>query len=145
MEFATPHPWRDLGQHPHITVHWVNMPGEAWGLTDGRRNILMSRRLLQSQRRVTLAHEMEHIKRGHVGCQPPTVERLVRHHAARYLLPDLRAVLDELIFYRGDWVRAAEDLWVDVPTLQARLDSRHTHPAEKAIIRRRLEEDPCHD
>lgn len=143
MEIA--HPWQTLSRHPHITVHWATLPRGVWGLTDGRRTIWMTRHLLQSQRRATLAHELEHIRRGHSGCQPPTIERQVRHHAARWLLPDLGAVLDEIIFHRGDLEHAAEDLWVDVLTLQARLDPRHTHPAEKAIIRRRLEEDPCHD
>lgn len=146
MELApTPHPWQTLGHRPHITVHWVTLPRGVWGLTDGRRTIWMHRKLLQRERRATLAHELEHIRRGHVGCQPPTVERQVRHHAARFLLPNLHTVLDEIVFHRGDLEHVAEALWVDRLTVQARIDPLHTHPAEKAIISRRLEEDPCHD
>ncbi|NNG20533.1 ImmA/IrrE family metallo-endopeptidase [Naumannella sp. ID2617S] len=147
MEYVTPipHPWAELRSRPHLTLHWADLPHGIWGLTDGTNRIWMQRRLLQRERRATLAHELEHIRRGHTCCQPPTVERRVRHHAARWLLPDLGQVLDELIFHRGDFEHAAEALWVDRLTVQARLDPLHTHPAEKALIRRRLEEDPCHD
>lgn len=81
-----------------------------------------------------------HVRRGHHGCQPETIERQVRHAAARWLLPDIHHVMDEVIFYRGDLELVAEDLWVDRATVEARLDPRHTHPAEKAIIRRRIED-----
>ena len=88
----------------------------------------------------TLAHELIHVRRGHRGCQPPAVERAVRHAAARWLLPDIHRVMDEVVFYRGDLELAAEALWVDRATVEARLDPRHTHPAEKAIIRNRIED-----
>lgn len=143
MEHATPHPWRELGRNPHIDLVWCELPLGYRGLTDGRARIWLHTRLLQRERRATLAHELTHIARGHRGCQPPAIERSVRHHAARWLLPDLHVVLDELVFFRCDLEHAAEALWVDRLTVEARLDPRHTHPAEKAIIRQRLQEDPC--
>lgn len=138
------HPWRVLGRLPHIDLIWTDLPGGYRGLTDGHSRIWLHRRLLQRERRSTLAHELIHIRRGHLGCQPPMVERGVRHAAARWLLPDIHHVMDEVIFYRGDLEHAAEALWVDRATVEARLDLRHTHPAEKAIIRARIE-DFCHD
>lgn len=76
---------------------------------------------------MALAHELEHIRAGHDGCQPRGIEGQVRNRAARFLLPDPHPIAEAL-------VSAAEELWVDEDTLRARLDIRHLHPAERAII-----------
>lgn len=102
------------------------------GATDGTR-IYLDNRLLQVERRCTLAHELEHIRRGHTGCQSSAVERTVEAAAARWLLPDPRDVADALVSSGMDLHLAADHVWVDVDTLTARLDPRHL-PAERAII-----------
>lgn len=77
---------------------------------------------------------------GHDGCQTPAVESRVRNAAARYLLPSPHVVADALVWSRGCLHQAADELWVDEPTLRARLDPVHLHPAERAIIVARLQE-----
>lgn len=135
-----PHPWRDLAALTHVVVHWRDLHTGTWGATNGLDRIWLDKRLLQVERRCTLAHELEHIRRGHRGCQPPVVEQRVAHAAARYLLPDPHQVADALVWAGGCVDEAADELWVDPPTLEARLDPRHLHPAEKAIIVGRLAE-----
>lgn len=134
------HPWRELAALTHIVVQWAHLAPGVWGLNDGRRRIWLDRRLGQAERRCTLAHELEHLRRGHLGCQPPAVERSVDAAAARRLIPNPHTLADALVWARGDMAAAAEELWVDEPTLEARLDPRHLHPAERAILRGRLEE-----
>jgi hypothetical protein len=115
-----------------------------WGATDGE-HIWMDPRQLQVERRCTLAHELEHIHRGHRGCQDSRMEASVRHAAAVYLAPDPDAVADALVLSQGDLWQAADMLWLDHGTMLARLDLRHMHPADKAIIAARVcaEMDPA--
>lgn len=96
--------------------------------------------LIQRERRSSLAHELEHLRRGHRGCQSDKVERHVRAMAAQWLLRDVRVIADALCFHRGDVDAAADDLWVDEVTLWARFDPAHTPPMERAYVARRLEE-----
>lgn len=51
-----------------------------------------------------------------------------------YLLPDPHDVGDALVWARGDLEAVADELWVDEPTLRARIDARHLRPAERGII-----------
>jgi hypothetical protein len=51
------------------------------------------------------------------------------HLLACYLLPDVA---------RGDLQQVANELWVDGPTLGARLDPRHLHCTERAFLRQRF-------
>ena len=131
---GAPHPWRELRALTHVVVHFADLHPGTWGATDGTDRIWLDRRLLQVERRCTLAHELEHIRRGHHGCQEPAVERAVAAAAARYLLPDPRAIARALVWARGHVVVAADELWVDEDTLRARLDVRHLHPAERVLI-----------
>lgn len=101
----------------------------------------MSRRLLQVERRCTLAHELEHLRRGQTCCVSGVEEVRVRHHAARWLLPSIHDIARALVLADGCRVAAADELWVDVPTFDARLDARHLHPAEWAILDRKLREE----
>lgn len=134
----TPHPWRDLRRLAHVAVHFGELRPGVWGSTDGDHRIWLDRRLGQVERRCTLAHELEHLRRGHDGCQDETTERAVHAAAARYLLPDPRVIADALVWARGDVTAAADELWVDEPTLRARLDPRHLCPVERAIIVERI-------
>lgn len=135
-----PHPWRDLRALAHVVVHHVDMRPGVWGAGDGHSRIWLDRRLGQVERRCTLAHELEHLARGHRGCQDEATESTVVAAAARYLLPSPHVVADALVWARGDLEAAADELWVDEPTLRARLDARHLHPAERAIIVKRISE-----
>lgn len=94
--------------------------------------------MTQAERRSTLAHELVHLERG------PAVrgyvewdEREVSKEAARRLLPGIREV-GEALAWSLDLTEAADELWVDVGTLRVRLE--HLHPAERAYLKRRLEE-----
>lgn len=117
----TPHPWRDLRDHlPHMTVHWRTLPWPVSGCTDGQR-VWLHDGLSQVERRCVLAHELEHVRRGHHEGQPPAVERDVRQAVARYLLPDLGAVAGALA-WAHDRAEAAEELWVTPGVLEDRLE-----------------------
>jgi hypothetical protein len=134
----TPHPWRALRDLAHVRLHWRDdMPERMRGATNGAR-IWLREGMTQVERRCTLAHELAHIDAGHTTCQPDAVERRIRNRAARYLLPDPHEIAEALVWSRGDVHEAAEALWVDEPTLRARLDVRHLHPAERAIIIERV-------
>lgn len=133
-----PHPWRRLRDLADVTLHWRDdLPDYLRGLTDGER-IWMRSDLTQVERRCVLAHELEHRERGHVGCQPGAVESAVQAAAARYLLPWPRLVGDALVWAAGDVEEAADVLWVTPRVLRHRLDARHLHPAERAIIVERV-------
>lgn len=62
----------------------------------------------------------------------------MRAEAARWLLPDIVVVGDALA-WATSLDEAADELWVDRRTLQARLD--HLHPSERHYLRRRLNEE----
>lgn len=123
------HPWKHAGEnYPHFRIyHHHELPEHTWGLTSFERQIIwLCKRLNQAKRRCTLTHELVHIERG----EPPTdrigharEEREVGVIAARRLI-----TLPQLIdAYRerpgGDDYAMADKLWVDVPTLRARLDN----------------------
>jgi Zn-dependent peptidase ImmA (M78 family) len=135
---SIPHPWRALRMLGHVRLHWRDdMPEGMRGATNGER-IWLSSALSQVERRCTLAHELAHIDAGHTSCQPEDVERRVRNRAARYLLPDPHVIAEALVWARGDVHEAAEVLWVTPRVLRDRLDARHLHPAERAIIVERV-------
>lgn len=124
------HPWRELRHLSNIRVDFKRLAPGVWGQNDGHR-IWIHTGLLQVERRCTLAHELEHIRRGHRGCQPPAVEAEVHQAVARRLIP-----FDELL---NAWRWAltldelADELWVDGPTLAIRL--RHLHPSERTKLK----------
>lgn len=133
------HPWRWLRDRPQIRLHWRDLPAGYRGVSDATTGqIWMHTRLLQRERRSTLAHEREHLIRDHRGCQTDEIERVVRHHAARWLLPSLDQVVDALIWAQGDPEVMAEELWVDRATALARLDRAHLAPYEKTYLAARL-------
>lgn len=133
-----PHPWRSLRALTHVRLHWRDdMPDYLLGATDGER-IWMRSDLTQVERRCVLAHELEHVRRRHSDCQPEPVEAAVRAAAARYLLPSPHVVADALVWAGGDMDEASDVLWVTERVLRHRLDARHLHPAERAIIVQRI-------
>ena len=125
-----PHPWRELRALAHVVVHYDDLRPGVWGATDGHARIWLDRHLGQVERRCTLAHELEHIRRGHTGCQADAVEADVHRTVARRLIP-FDALLDAL-----RWARSlhelADELWVDEDTVLARL--AHLHPSERTKV-----------
>jgi hypothetical protein len=131
-------PWRHIGKHyPDVSVVTnVELPGRMWGLTNGRR-IWLCRRLDQAARRCTLTHEIVHLERGLTPADARGLareERAVDLIAARRLIT-LPALVDGLRWTR-DPEQLAEHLWVDVPTLQARMAA--LDPVEVAELENRL-------
>lgn len=129
-------PWRAL----HTLVDWTLI----WGApASGARaethwptqTILIRPGLLQRERRSVLAHELEHVDRGPfprwaTGREEDVVEALA---AGRLIaIHDLA----DALAWSLDPDEVAEDLWVDIPTLMARL--RHLDDAERLYLRRRL-------
>lgn len=134
------HPWRELRGMPHVVLDVVgDLPADVRALTDGQRRVWLRAGMSQVQRRCTIAHELTHLRRGHRGCQPPAVEASVRRETARCLVPDVHRLGEELA-WAHDLGEAADALWVTREVLADRLGS--LHPAERAILQRRLEEDP---
>ncbi|MEE6273478.1 ImmA/IrrE family metallo-endopeptidase [Georgenia sp. MJ206] len=115
------HPWRLLRSLPDIVVHWTpTLPEGVRGLTDGQ-TIWLDDTQLQAERRSTLAHELEHVDRGHTGCVSTAEEHDCRASAARRLIA-MPALLDALS-WAEHLEEVAEELWVDVDTVLARLDA----------------------
>lgn len=130
------HPWRELrDQHPDWTVCWETLPDGFAGLTDyDRKEVVLDRRQLQCQRRVTLAHEIVHIRAGHDGHCDPKVEASIERQIARELIP-----LDTLL-RAAVWARTlrelSAELWVDDAIAAVRI--QNLHPAERALLTQAL-------
>lgn len=110
------HPWREISTLG-AEVRWADLAG-ALGLTDGVR-IWLDPRMLQAERRATLAHELEHIRRGHGTCQGGREESAVEAAAVRRLIP-LDALADALA-WSDDPREVADALWVDAGAVLTRV------------------------
>ena len=133
------HPWRLLRHLPALTCDRAPLPaGERGRYYPDHDVILLADHLSQAQRRVTLTHELVHRRRGHTECATPyhegKQERRCEQETARLLIPLDR--LADALAWSVDRHEVAEELWVDVETLDTRL--KHLHPAERGYLRRRL-------
>lgn len=128
------HPWRTLRGLAHVRLLWHD--GGPAGLTHfGNATISLRRGLTQVERRCTLAHELRHVLRGpFLDVNTAKEERAVEREAARQLI-ELEQ-LGEALAWAHTYEEAADELWVDLPTLRARLI--HLHPSERAYLTRRL-------
>lgn len=102
-----------------MELHLADLPDGILGLTDGDR-IWLDRRQRQAQKRSTLTHELEHMERGHRGCQPPAIEAEVEDAAARKLIT--LTALAEAIVWATCEDELAQDLWVDRAMVRTRLE-----------------------
>lgn len=118
-------PWhslRDLG--PTWVLRWSDdLPDDMYGKTDFWERVITLREGMSfEERRCTIAHELEHIRRGPTSkCAVLMEEAVVDRTVARYLLPCVRQVVDEMVWHRGDYEMTSEGLWVDPWTLEVRL------------------------
>lgn len=135
-------PWYEFRGLSDWALCWARLPGDLLGVTDfGSRCVTLDSRLLQAERRCTVAHEIEHIRLGPVPSDPVLAAReetAIDQAVARKLIG-----IDELgdtLAWTSDPSEAAQELWVDESTLAARL--RHLHPAEVHVLRRRLAQEP---
>ncbi|WP_426302741.1 ImmA/IrrE family metallo-endopeptidase [Arthrobacter sp. R-11] len=113
-------PWGSLRSLEHVRLSWVDMPDGARGRTNGTDLIWLNRGQQQVERRCALTHELVHLERRDIGCQPATVEAIVNAETARRLIH-----LDHLAKALA-WARAfhelADELWVTPDVLQDRID-----------------------
>lgn len=120
------------------TLILTPLPDGILGHTDwSTKTITLDITMLQAQRRSTIAHEMEHARRGPAHPDPVLTakdETAVELAAARKLI-SLEA-LGEAMAWSDDIHEIADDLWVDPGMVEARL--QHLHPAERHYLRRRL-------
>lgn len=133
------HPWRRFHEAAGWLLHFAALPSGLMGYTDfGRQQVALDKHLLQAERRCTIAHELEHIKRGPLPADPVLAarEELVIDKAVARRLIDLKA-LGEALAWTQNLDEAAEELWVDAATLRTRL--QYLHPSEVHYLRRRLE------
>lgn len=122
-----PHPWRVLRDDwPHVDLHYATLPDGTWGLSDGH-TIWLDEGLSQAERRCTLMHELVHLERGEHSCQDEATEEAVHALVARRLIP--WALLASAVVWAEDILELADELWVDVETVEARL--AHLHPSER--------------
>lgn len=114
------HPWRALRRLVNVDLILTRrLPIGVRGVTDGQR-IWLDDQQLQSERRSTLAHELAHIELGHTGECTPVEEAQARALAARWLIR-MELLLDALA-WTENLEELADELWVDLDTLMARLD-----------------------
>ncbi|MEE3126368.1 MAG: ImmA/IrrE family metallo-endopeptidase [Actinomycetota bacterium] len=132
------HPWRVFAGLSDWRLQWAHLPPDVFGLTCHRtKTVTLAEGLTQAERRCTIAHETQHILRGPVPTGGELYEELViNRKVARLLLPSVRRVGHALAFHRADMEGAADDLWVDEPTLHVRLSA--LAPKERAWMQEQL-------
>jgi len=130
------HPWRAFRAMSHFTLEWSQLPEGVLGITDyRRRTVTLALGMTEAERRCTIAHEVEHILRGPVPSWfQAREEREIEAVAARKLI----AIRDlaEALAWADDEAQVADELWVDVATVRARL--ARLRSAEQDYLRRRL-------
>ncbi len=119
-------PWRALAHRDFITLIRAHLPaGERGRLYPDHDAIVLDKRLSQAEARCTLTHELVHLRRGDGECSDPVAsgkqERRCEDEAARLLIP-----LDRLaaaLLWGREPEEIADELWVDLDTLKARVAS----------------------
>lgn len=131
-------PWGDLARHAELELVWRRLVGVDSLYDRDGRTVFIDPRLLQAERRCALAHELVHAERGDAGLACPVLdlrqEILVESMSARRLITLVELV--EALLWSQDEYELAECLWVDVATVQARLDNLSDD--EKDYVTQRL-------
>ena len=122
------HPWRSLREREDITLHWADLPAPLHAVTDGT-TVWMHDRLLQTERRCAIAHELVHIERG-TRCVDDAEEQRVRNITARRLIDT--GDLVRAVQWANTVEEAADELWVTPAVLIDRLTG--LSPVERAMI-----------
>lgn len=128
------HPWRRLRELTDVTLCWHQYGVAGW-CRHSTATVSLRTDLTQAERRSTVCHEVVHLERGPglLGFEDRE-ESAVEREAAKRLI-GIRE-LGEALAWAGSFAEAADELWVDVGTLRARLS--YLHPAERAYLARRL-------
>lgn len=114
-------PWDHLhAAFPAVRVEFARLDGRC-GETNGRDLIRLDKRLLQVERRCTLAHELVHLEAGEGRACTPSREREVNQIAAARLI-SLEALVKAARWARGP-LELAEELWVTPLMLEARCET----------------------
>ncbi|RAX50902.1 ImmA/IrrE family metallo-endopeptidase [Arthrobacter sp. AQ5-05] len=71
---------------PGVRVIWRRPRPDIPAATNGTDKVWVDPALSQTEIRCSLAHELVHLERGHVGHQPPAIEKEVRYEASRRLI-----------------------------------------------------------
>ena len=118
-------PWTHMAMFPGAMLHYADLPGGEWGLTEfAPRVITLTHGLSAAEARSTLAHELVHLERGPLPARAPRRVREVEETvcdtiAALRLIPAARLVtLGEQIERHGELAVAAA-LEVDEFLVQA--------------------------
>lgn len=113
----------------------VDLPDDVLGLAfHDERRIEIAEGLLQVERRCVLAHELVHLERGPCAGHHAREESAVDHEAARRLIT-LEALTTALLWSQDEH-ELADELWVDVAMVRARLAGLTT--IERDAIERRF-------
>ena len=114
-------PWEHLhAAFPSVRVEFARLDGRC-GETNGRDLIRLDKRLLQVERRCTLAHELVHLEAGEGRACTPSREREVDRIAAARLVPVEAPV--KAARWARDPIELAEELWVTPSMLEARCET----------------------
>lgn len=132
------HPWRAFRELTQVTLRWMQLPEGLLGFTDyAASTVTVACGLTQAERRCTIAHETEHVRRGPVTARlEEREERHVDDIVSRRLISF--AALAQAMLWARDAEELADELWVDVRTVRARL--RGLTPQESIELNRRLGE-----
>lgn len=103
-----------------MRVEYARLDGRC-GETNGRDLIRLDKRLLQVERRCTLAHELVHVEAGEGRACTPSRGREVDRIAAARLVPF--EVLVKASRWARDPLELAEELWVTPSMLEARCET----------------------
>lgn len=131
-------PWRTLRALTHVDLVF-HAGGPMGRTTHSTQTISLRDDLTPEERRCTIAHEVQHIKRGPMpaGLRAKDEER-VRRDTAALMIPDIRPVGDAIAWALSE-EEAALELGVDIYVLRYRL--KHMSPMERSWLRHRLDQD----
>lgn len=118
-------PWGELAKMDDVQVEYADLQDELGWWDPERRVITLDRRQTQRERRCTLAHELEHVRRGDEDTSHVSPILAARQEiaacmrAARRLIPI--TLLISALLWSQDERELAQELHVDEDTVRIRL------------------------